>query len=225
MFSFAVVVFCALVSTRLALVEATPAAAILDVDGELVMKVGVKVQRGPDWQYGKQDGGKRSIGIVIEIGSWRTPQRAKDDDPEDKHDRVRVLWKATGTSNVYRYGFEGKYDVVVVDKSTKVCIIYLRTVADTHRKCPGPTDNDISSRQDVDWGMIKDQLENLNLPSDLPCDARDKEVLLAFHAAAGGRKGRMQERIAIAANGMDAEIRASPTRNQGGSAALCSTEN
>ena len=110
----------ALLCTAVVLAKPEVAAEVLDADGELVMKVGVKVQRGPDWQYGRQDGGEKSIGIVIEISSWRTPERAKANELEGKHDRVRVLWKDIGTSNVYRYGFGGKYDVVVVDKSTKV---------------------------------------------------------------------------------------------------------
>ena len=112
--------FLLLLRSPLFMVKASPAAEVLDADGELIMKVGVKVQRGPDWQYGKQDGGRQSVGIVIEIGSWRTDASTTEDTLEEKFDRVRVLWKDTGSSNVYRYGHHGKYDVVVVDKSTQV---------------------------------------------------------------------------------------------------------
>lgn len=63
-----------------------------------MMKLGVRVVRGPDWKWGDQDVGICREGRVIgELGDdgW-----------------VRVEW-ANGTTNSYRMGKEGKYDLAL----------------------------------------------------------------------------------------------------------------
>ncbi|XP_012936715.1 E3 ubiquitin-protein ligase HERC2 [Aplysia californica] len=61
-----------------------------------MMKVGTRVMRGVDWKWGDQDGPPPSLGNVIgELGEdgW-----------------IRVQWD-TGSTNSYRMGKEGKYDL------------------------------------------------------------------------------------------------------------------
>lgn len=37
------------------------------------LAVGMSVVRGPDWQWGEQDGGRGNLGVIIEILAWRGP--------------------------------------------------------------------------------------------------------------------------------------------------------
>ncbi|KAL5011340.1 hypothetical protein ScPMuIL_009891 [Solemya velum] len=65
-----------------------------------MMKIGVRVVRGVDWKWGDQDGPPPSMGRVIgELGEdgW-----------------IRVQWD-TGTTNSYRMGKEGKYDLKLAE--------------------------------------------------------------------------------------------------------------
>ncbi|XP_074649618.1 E3 ubiquitin-protein ligase HERC2-like [Tubulanus polymorphus] len=65
-----------------------------------MMKVGTRVVRGVDWKWGDQDGPAPSTGTVIgELGEdgW-----------------IRVQWD-TGSTNSYRMGKEGKYDLKLAD--------------------------------------------------------------------------------------------------------------
>ncbi|KAK8807124.1 hypothetical protein WA158_003883 [Blastocystis sp. Blastoise] len=68
------------------------------------LTVGMMVQRGPDWQWGSQDGGSGHIGKVVLIKDWKGIPNVG----------VRVEWEM-GDANVYRYGAENSYDVVTVD--------------------------------------------------------------------------------------------------------------
>ena len=62
------------------------------------LSIGTYVSRGPDWQWGMQDGGPGGVGVVIsEVGS-------------DKW--VDVRW-ADGSTNNYRWGKDGKYDLKI----------------------------------------------------------------------------------------------------------------
>lgn len=70
-----------------------------------LMKLGTKVVRGADWKWGDQDGSPPSEGRVIgELGDdgW-----------------VRVEW-ANGTTNSYRMGIEGKYDLALASPPSPV---------------------------------------------------------------------------------------------------------
>nr|UEK51564.1 MIB2-like protein [Parasacculina yatsui] len=62
--------------------------------------VGAKVVRGIDWEWGEQDGGK--TGRVTELLGW---------EDESSRSVASVTWSATGASNVYRLGHQGKVDL------------------------------------------------------------------------------------------------------------------
>lgn len=69
------------------------------------MKLGTRVVRGADWKWGDQDGPPPSEGRVIgELGDdgW-----------------VRVEW-ANSTTNSYRMGKEGKYDLTLASPPSPV---------------------------------------------------------------------------------------------------------
>ncbi|XP_044262446.1 E3 ubiquitin-protein ligase HERC2 isoform X2 [Tribolium madens] len=70
-----------------------------------LMKLGTKVVRGADWKWGDQDGSPPGEGRVIgELGDdgW-----------------VRVEW-SNGTTNSYRMGIEGKYDLALASPPSPV---------------------------------------------------------------------------------------------------------
>lgn len=62
---------------------------------------GAQVKRGPDWDWGNQDGGPQSIGLVLDVRGWET---------ESFRSVACVRWKPTST-NVYRVGHKGKVDL------------------------------------------------------------------------------------------------------------------
>ncbi|KAE8592936.1 hypothetical protein XENTR_v10018918 [Xenopus tropicalis] len=62
---------------------------------------GAKVVRGPDWEWGNQDGGEGKVGRVVDIRGW---------DVETGRSVASVTW-ADGTTNVYRVGHKGKVDL------------------------------------------------------------------------------------------------------------------
>lgn len=61
--------------------------------------VGCLVERGPDWKWLDQDGGKNNIGSVYRV---------------NKNNTVHVRWP-NGTKSNYRFGYDGKYDVSLCD--------------------------------------------------------------------------------------------------------------
>ncbi|XP_056096411.1 E3 ubiquitin-protein ligase MIB2 isoform X1 [Rhinichthys klamathensis goyatoka] len=65
---------------------------------------GVKVVRGPDWDWGNQDGGEGKVGKVVDIRGW---------DQESGRSVASVTW-SNGTTNVYRMGHKGKVDLKYV---------------------------------------------------------------------------------------------------------------
>lgn len=71
-------------------------------------RVGDLVVRSRDWEYGDEDGGIGSVGIVQEIVSWSGQTGTG----------VSVRWRATGQQNVYRCGFEGRFDVRLLSRAT-----------------------------------------------------------------------------------------------------------
>nr|XP_027212420.1 E3 ubiquitin-protein ligase MIB2-like isoform X1 [Penaeus vannamei] len=70
--------------------------------------VGAKVIRGPDWDWGNQDGGEGKFGRVTEIRGW---------DNESGRSVANVTW-ACGSTNVYRVGHKGKVDLKVLWPAT-----------------------------------------------------------------------------------------------------------
>ncbi|XP_045602948.1 E3 ubiquitin-protein ligase MIB2 isoform X3 [Procambarus clarkii] len=70
--------------------------------------VGAKVIRGPDWDWGNQDGGEGKCGRVTEIRGW---------DNESGRSVANVTW-ICGSTNVYRVGHKGKVDLKVLWAAT-----------------------------------------------------------------------------------------------------------
>ncbi|KAF1320211.1 Hect e3 ubiquitin ligase, partial [Globisporangium splendens] len=66
-----------------------------------LLRVGDQVVRSCDWEYGDEDGGVGSVGVVEEIVPWESSTGAG----------VRVLWRTSGKERVYRHGFRGHFDV------------------------------------------------------------------------------------------------------------------
>lgn len=66
--------------------------------------VGAKVVRGPDWEWGQQDGGEGKTGRVMEIRGW---------DNESCRSVANVSW-VSGSTNVYRLGHKGNVDLKYV---------------------------------------------------------------------------------------------------------------
>ena len=72
------------------------------------MELGVRVIRGPDWKWNDQDGGEGWVGTVVEIGkvgSQTSPAKT-----------VVVQWDGGSRTN-YRVGYEGQYDLRLVDNA------------------------------------------------------------------------------------------------------------
>ncbi|KAK7069478.1 E3 ubiquitin-protein ligase mib2, partial [Halocaridina rubra] len=70
--------------------------------------VGARVIRGPDWDWGNQDGGEGKCGRVTEIRGW---------DNESGRSVANVTW-VCGSTNVYRVGHKGKVDLKVLLAAT-----------------------------------------------------------------------------------------------------------
>ncbi|KAJ8321090.1 hypothetical protein KUTeg_002677 [Tegillarca granosa] len=70
---------------------------------------GAEVMRGPDWEYGTQDGGVGSRGVVIDLRSFGSDTGGRN--------AVKVRWP-NDESNVYRLGHKGKVDVECVEPAT-----------------------------------------------------------------------------------------------------------
>ena len=71
------------------------------------IKPGLRVVRGPDWQWGDQDGGEGCVGTVAGISG-------SEDDGRVNGTAVVVQWDAGNRCN-YRCGLESKYDLRVYD--------------------------------------------------------------------------------------------------------------
>ncbi|XP_029434484.1 E3 ubiquitin-protein ligase MIB2 isoform X2 [Rhinatrema bivittatum] len=69
---------------------------------------GAKVVRGPDWEWGNQDGGEGKVGRVMDIRGW---------DVETGRSVASVAW-CDGTTNVYRVGHKGKVDLKCLTDSS-----------------------------------------------------------------------------------------------------------
>ncbi|CAG2236879.1 unnamed protein product [Mytilus edulis] len=64
-----------------------------------MIAVGCRVVRGPDWRYGYFDGGKGSLGTVLEV--------------KDKS-KVVVRWDGTN-KGIFKIGYDGLFEVVLFD--------------------------------------------------------------------------------------------------------------
>ena len=71
------------------------------------VQVGPRVVRGPDWEWGDQDGGEGHVGTVVEVG---------EPSVSDGGRAVVVQWDC-GERARYRCGVRGKYDLRVLDSA------------------------------------------------------------------------------------------------------------
>ncbi|XP_046396249.1 E3 ubiquitin-protein ligase MIB2 [Ischnura elegans] len=90
-----------------------------------MLDVGVRVVRGPHWKWGNQDGGEGHVGTVVELG------RAGSQTSPDK--TVVVLWDS-GTRTNYRVGYQGSFDLRVVDNAP-AGVKHPNIICDACRKC------------------------------------------------------------------------------------------
>ena len=72
--------------------------------------LGVRVVRGPDWEWSNQDGGEGSVGTVVQIGS--------DTKSAITEPIVLVQWDC-GRKATYRAGMDGKYDLRILDNANR----------------------------------------------------------------------------------------------------------
>jgi E3 ubiquitin-protein ligase mind-bomb len=70
--------------------------------------IGAQVTRGPDWEWGNQDGGRGKTGRVIDIRGW---------DNESSRSVATVTW-SSGSTNVYRLGYKGCVDLCYVEAAS-----------------------------------------------------------------------------------------------------------
>lgn len=79
------------------------------------LSVGDRVVRGPDWESGEQDGGSGTPGTVIAFVPYHTTPRKG----------VSVMWDGTDRTFIYRWGYEGAYDVtpLAVESRNDVVVI------------------------------------------------------------------------------------------------------
>ena len=69
---------------------------------------GLRVVRGPDWEWGDQDGGEGHVGTVVEVGQPSVSDRGR---------AVVVQWDC-GERSMYRCGVRGRYyDLRVLDSA------------------------------------------------------------------------------------------------------------
>ena len=87
----------------------------------------MRVVRGPDWEWGNQDGGEGSVGTVVQIGS--------DTKLSITEPIVLVQWDCGRKAN-YRAGVDGKYDLRILDSANGgnfLCHFLLRCSLMAHR--------------------------------------------------------------------------------------------
>ncbi|KAH9148928.1 hypothetical protein LEN26_004371, partial [Aphanomyces euteiches] len=70
-------------------------------DMRSTLNPGDSVVRGEDWIYGDEDGGPGHVGHVVEVVAWK--QRSGMG--------VKVKWSYNNHENIYRYGYNGYFDV------------------------------------------------------------------------------------------------------------------
>ena len=81
--------------------------SLLPKRNAMEIEVGLRVARGPDWQWGDQDGGEGCLGTITGMGGQGNAEATLP----------QVLWDYGYRSNNYRCGKEGKHDLVVYDSA------------------------------------------------------------------------------------------------------------
>ena len=86
------------------------------------VQLGLRVVRGPDWEWGDQDGGEGHVGTVVEVG---------DQDSANQPRSAIIQWDS-GERSRYRCGLEEKYDLRVLDNGPvgRQCTEDRKTVSD-----------------------------------------------------------------------------------------------
>ena len=81
---------------------------------KMEVQVALRVVRGPDWEWGDQDGGEGHVGTVVEVG---------EPSVSDGGRAVVVQWDC-GERRKYRCGLEGKFDLRVLDSAPagRICV-------------------------------------------------------------------------------------------------------
>lgn len=74
----------------------------------MMLEIGVRVVRGPNWIWGFQDDGDGHCGTVVELG------KSGSSTSPDK--TVVVQWDSGSRTN-YRVGYKGAYDLLVIDNA------------------------------------------------------------------------------------------------------------
>ena len=74
-----------------------------------IMEVGIRVVRGPDWQWRNQDDGEGHLGTVVEIG--------RSGSSTSPFKTVVVQWDSGSRTN-YRVGYQDKYDLRIFDNAS-----------------------------------------------------------------------------------------------------------
>ena len=83
------------------IVRFTPTPILMEV------QLGLRVVRGPDWEWDDQDGGEGHVGTVVEV----------EEPPVGDGGRAVVVQWDCGRRSRYRCGLEGKYDLRVLDNA------------------------------------------------------------------------------------------------------------
>ncbi|KAK7791090.1 hypothetical protein R5R35_000511 [Gryllus longicercus] len=73
-----------------------------------MLELGLRVVRGPDWKWGQQDDGEGHVGTVVEIGKFGS---------SSSPDKTVVVQWDSGSRTNYRVGYQGAYDLRVVDNA------------------------------------------------------------------------------------------------------------
>lgn len=74
-----------------------------------VIKCGLRVVRGVDWEWDDQDGGEGYVGTVTQVGG--------QGNSKIPNETVAVVWDSGARGN-YRTGYKGKYDLRVFDNAS-----------------------------------------------------------------------------------------------------------
>jgi hypothetical protein len=107
------------------------------------IQVGDRVVRGPSWCWGDTDGGAGSFGVVEEIRPWKGKSDAG----------ILTRWVTSNQTELYRWNYEGNYDLHVVERAVKSGTKLVRVKGDTltFDVIPGPSSLTRQNSVGMDW--------------------------------------------------------------------------
>lgn len=147
--------------------------------------IGAKVIRGPDWEWGNQDGGRGKTGRVIDIRGW---------DNDCNRSVATVTW-SSGNTNVYRLGYKGCVDLCYVEEASA------GTYYKEHLPLLGqplsiiPTNENISSPDDLNVSNPSSPSRTTFVDGDKVKVLMDVDTLKSMQLGHGGWNPRMAECI------------------------------